>query len=132
MPFIGFVWATIICIPFWLIVILLVKIGLVSLSTIVLSVLAFWGLFLFLLRNSTQEAKIKFPCYELRSISELDWQKVSEIRAMKIIVDYFDPVTPALSDLLLGKEIVVSNKIIRLLSPSSSACNVISFSSDNI
>jgi hypothetical protein len=123
MPFTGFVWATIICIPFWLIVILLVKIGLFSFNAIVLVILAYLGLFLFLSQESTREAKIKFPCYELRNISELDWQKVSEIRAMEILVDYFDPVTPVLSDLLLGKEIVVSNRVLRLPSPSISACN---------
>lgn len=122
MPFTGFVWGTIICIPFWLIVILLIRIGLVSFNTIVLVVLAYLGLFLFLTRKSTREAKIEFPCYELRNTSELDWQNVSEIRAMEILADYFDPVNPALSDLLLGKEIVVSNKVLRLPSSSISAC----------
>jgi hypothetical protein len=122
MPIIGLAWAIMICIPFWLIVIMLVKIEVVSLSTIVLVAIAFLGLPFLLLRDSNKEAEIKFPYYEIRNISELDWQKVSEIRAMKILVDYFDPVNPALSDLLLGKEIVVSNKVLRLSSPSISAC----------
>jgi hypothetical protein len=122
MPIIGFAWAAIICIPFWLIVIMLVKFGLVSLSAIVVVGISFLGLFFLLLRSFTKETEIQFPCYELRNISELNWQKVSEIRAMEIIADYFDPVYPALSDLLLGKEIVVPNKVLRLPSSSISAC----------
>jgi hypothetical protein len=121
-PIIGFAWAAIICIPFWLIVIILVKFGLIYLSAIVVVAIFFWGLFFFLLRGFTKETEIRFPCYELRNISELDWQKVSEIRAMEILADYFDPVYPALSNLLLGKEIVVTNKVLRLPSSSISAC----------
>ena len=47
MPFSGIIWATIICIPFWIIVILFVKIGIIAMETIILIGLVLSGLFLF-------------------------------------------------------------------------------------
>ena len=116
MQFSGIVLAMIICIPFWLLVILFVKTGLINLSTLIISVLSLLGLFFFLSLHSTHRAKIKFPCYEVRHIGDPEWHKISEIKTMKILADYFDPITPALSKILTGEEIIISNQVYRLRS----------------
>ena len=114
MPFSGIVWAMIICIPFWLFVILLVKTGLINLSTLIISVLALLGLLFILFLRYTHHTNIKFPCYEVRNIGDLEWHEISEIKTMKILVEYFYPVTPVLSRLLKGEEIIASDQIYRL------------------
>ena len=122
MPLTGFIWATIICIPFWLIVILPVATGIVSLNTIIILVLPILGLPLFLLMCYKQETKFLFPCYAVKHIGESKWHTVSEIRAMEILVDHFDSITPTLSKLLMGEEILVSNQVVRLQSSNRHAC----------
>jgi hypothetical protein len=113
MPFFGIMWATIICVPFWLIVI---KIGL-AFSTIIFIDLALVGVGLLLLLplTSKQITTIRFPSYEFKYIGDRVWQIVSEKKAMERLVDGFDAVTPAISRILKGEEIIVSNEIYRLL-----------------
>jgi predicted PurR-regulated permease PerM len=115
--FAGIIWATIFCIPFWLIVIFFVKIGLVTLSTIILVVLALVGLILFLFLTDPQITitTFRFPIYELRYVGDHVWHIVSEKEVMERLVDAFDPITPAISRILMGEEIIVSNEIYRLL-----------------
>jgi hypothetical protein len=57
MPFAGIVWATIICIPFWLIVISFVKSGIIAMETITFVGLVFSGLLLFLIFTSSPNTK---------------------------------------------------------------------------
>lgn len=57
MPFGGIIWATIICIPFWLGVILLVKAGVIAMETIIFVGLILSGLLLFLILTSPQKTK---------------------------------------------------------------------------
>ena len=57
MPFAGIIWGTIICIPFWLIVILFVKSGIIAMETIIVVGLVFSGLLLFLILTSPQNTK---------------------------------------------------------------------------
>jgi hypothetical protein len=47
-PFAEIMWGLIICIPFWLVVILLVKAGVIAIQTIIFMGLILLGLFLFL------------------------------------------------------------------------------------
>ena len=54
-------------------------------------------------------------CYEVRHIDENEWYKISEKTVMERLVDNFDPVTPILSRMLTGEEIVVSQKIYRVV-----------------
>ena len=55
MAFRGFIWGTIICVPFWLIVILLVKPGDIAMETIISVGLALSGLLLFLILASLKK-----------------------------------------------------------------------------
>ena len=57
MPFAGFIWGTIICVPFWLIVILFVKTGIIAMETIIFVGLVLSGLLLFLILTSPQNTK---------------------------------------------------------------------------
>jgi hypothetical protein len=56
----------------------------------------------------------KLPCYEAKHIGENEWQKISEKIVMERLVDSFDPVTPIISKMLRGQEIVVSREIYRV------------------
>ena len=56
MAFRGFIWGTIICVPFWLIVILVVKAGVIAMKTIIFVGLALLGLLLFLILTSQKKS----------------------------------------------------------------------------
>ena len=116
MKFRGFIWGMIICIPFWLIVILLVKSGIIAAETIIFAGLALLGMFLFL--PSSLNTKINFPGYpgyEVRHIDEHEWHNISEKKVMEILADSFDPLSPTISRMLMGEEIIVSQEIYRAL-----------------
>jgi len=53
----GIIWGTIICIPFWLIVILFVKAGIIAMETIIFVGLVLSGLLLFFILASPQKTK---------------------------------------------------------------------------
>ena len=57
MPFAGIIWSTIICIPFWLTVILFVKTGIIAMETIIFVGLVLSGLLLFLILTSSPNTK---------------------------------------------------------------------------
>ena len=84
-------------------------------ATIVLIGLALLGLLLLLILPSSQNTKIIFPCYEVRHIDEHEWHEISEKTVMERLVDSFDQVTPIISRMLKGEEIIVSQEIYRLL-----------------
>lgn len=51
--------------------------------------------------------------YEFKHFGENKWQKVSEKTVMEKLVDNFDPVTPILSKILSGEEIITAHGIYR-------------------
>jgi hypothetical protein len=59
MPFSGIIWGTIICVPFWLIVILLIKAGVIAMETLIFVglILSVSGLLLFLILSTPQNTK---------------------------------------------------------------------------
>jgi hypothetical protein len=54
-------------------------------------------------------------CFEVRHIDENEWHKISEKAVMERLVDSFDPVTPVLSKILRGEEIILSHEIYRAI-----------------
>jgi hypothetical protein len=84
--------------------------------TIILIGLALFGLVLLLILPSSQNPKTIFPCFEVRHIDEHEWQVISEKTVMERLVDSFDQVTPIISRMLKGEEIIASQDIYRLLS----------------
>ena len=59
--------------------------------------------------------EIELTCYEVRHIDERTWHKISEKTVMERLVDSFDPVTPVLSKILAGEEIIVLQEIYRVV-----------------
>jgi hypothetical protein len=51
--------------------------------------------------------------YEFKHFGAHNWQKVSEKVVMEKLVDNFDPVTPIISKILSGEEIITSQGIYR-------------------
>ena len=59
--------------------------------------------------------EFELTCYEVRQIDEDEWHKISEKTVMERLVDSFDPVTPVLSKILRGEEIILSHEIYRAI-----------------
>ena len=58
---------------------------------------------------------IELTCYEVRHIGEHEWHKISEKIVIERLVDNFDPVTPIISRMLMGEEIIVSQEVFRVV-----------------
>jgi hypothetical protein len=59
--------------------------------------------------------EFEFTCYEVRHIDEDEWHKISEKTVMERLADSFDPVTPVLSKILRGEEIILLHEIYRVI-----------------
>jgi hypothetical protein len=58
--------------------------------------------------------KFKLTCFEVKRLGENSWQEVPEKMFLEKLVDYFDPVTPAISEMLRGGEIATPREIYRI------------------
>ena len=59
--------------------------------------------------------EFELTCYEVKHIGKHGWQKIAEKTVMERLVDSFDPVTPIISRMLRGEEIIVSQEIYRVI-----------------
>ena len=62
----------------------------------------------------TKEMIFKLPQFEIKNFSENDWNRVSEKDFLFELMDTFELITPVLSDLLQGKEIITNFCIYRI------------------
>jgi len=60
------------------------------------------------------EMIFKLPKFEIKNFSENDWNRVSEKDFLFELMDTFELITPVLSDLLQGKEIITNFCIYRI------------------
>jgi len=63
--------------------------------------------------NST-EMIFKLPKFEIKNFSENGWTRVSEKDFLLKLVDTFELITPVLSDLVQGKEIITNFCVYRI------------------
>jgi len=56
----------------------------------------------------------KLPKFEIKNFSENDWNRISEKDFLLKLVDSFELITPVLSDLFQGKEIITNFYIYRI------------------
>jgi len=54
------------------------------------------------------------PKYEVRDVDGGRWVDISEKKFMETLVDFFDRVTPIMTDILDGKEVITPYGIYRL------------------
>ena len=54
------------------------------------------------------------PQFEVKHISEEDWNRVSEKAFLKSLLNNFTHITPIISEMYKGKEIVTSKAIFRI------------------
>ncbi|MDH3723263.1 MAG: hypothetical protein OER74_17335 [Desulfobacteraceae bacterium] len=54
------------------------------------------------------------PKYEVRDVDGGRWVDISEKKFMETLVDFFDQVTPIMTDILDGKEVITPYGIYRL------------------
>jgi len=52
--------------------------------------------------------------FQVKYLDEDDWQEVSETFVLEKLVDNFDRLTPLLSELVQGKEIITPEGIFRM------------------
>ena len=60
------------------------------------------------------EMIFNLPQFEIKNFSENDWNRVSEKDFLLKLVDTFELITPVLSDLIQGKEIITNYRIYRI------------------
>ncbi len=58
--------------------------------------------------------KFKMPQFEVKCFHEEDWQEVSETAFLQSLLDNFNRITPTISEMFQGKEIVTSTAIFRI------------------
>jgi len=58
--------------------------------------------------------QIDMPKYEVRNVDGDRWEDVSEKNFMETLVNIFDQVTPIMTDILDGKEVITPYGIYRL------------------
>jgi hypothetical protein len=52
--------------------------------------------------------------YEFKVSNSDDWQRVPEKLVLEKLVDFFDPLTPLLADMIQGKEVTTPEDIFRM------------------
>jgi hypothetical protein len=52
--------------------------------------------------------------YEFKNSNSDEWHRVSETIVLQKLVDFFDPLTPLLTEMLQGKEITTPEGIFRM------------------
>jgi hypothetical protein len=60
------------------------------------------------------QMQFKISQYEFKDFTSDDWQKVSEKFVLGKLVDVFDLITPSLSKMIQGNEIITPEGIFRL------------------
>lgn len=58
--------------------------------------------------------QFKISQYEFKDSHSDNWQKVSETFVLEKLVDVFDPLTPLLSEMVQGKEVITPEGVFRL------------------
>jgi DNA mismatch repair protein MutH len=58
--------------------------------------------------------QFKISQYEFKDSNSDDWQEVSEMIALGKLADVYDRLTPLLSEMLQGKEIITPEGIFRM------------------
>ena len=58
--------------------------------------------------------QIDMPKYEVCDVDGGRWEDVSEKNIMEVLVDIFDQITPIMTDILHGKEVITPYGIYRL------------------
>ena len=58
--------------------------------------------------------QLDMPKYEVRNVDGELWEDVSEKNVMETLVDIFDQITPILTEILHGKEVITPYGIYRL------------------
>jgi hypothetical protein len=58
--------------------------------------------------------QIEMPKYEVRNVDGGLWEDISEKNFMETLVDIFDQVSPIMTDILHGKEVITRFGIYRL------------------
>jgi hypothetical protein len=58
--------------------------------------------------------KLNMTRFEVKDFEKDEWQEISEKTAVEKLVDSFDQVTPLISKMLQGEEIITSHGIYRI------------------
>ena len=60
--------------------------------------------------------QFKIACFEVKKFGEEDWKEVPEKTALEKLVDHFNPVSPVITKMLQGDEVVAEKEIYRIKS----------------
>ena len=65
-------------------------------------------------QGTVRRMQIDMPKYEVRDVDGGRWVDISEKKFMETLVGFFDQVTPIMTDILDGKEVITPYGIYRL------------------
>jgi hypothetical protein len=60
--------------------------------------------------------QFKISCFEVKRVGEEDWKQVPEKMVLERLADCFNPVTPIITQMLQGNEVVAEAEIYRIRS----------------
>jgi hypothetical protein len=52
--------------------------------------------------------------FEFKRLGRKDWEEVSEINALEKLVDRYGRITPVLTDMIKGKEVITPDGVFRI------------------
>jgi len=58
--------------------------------------------------------KFKMLHYEIRYFDKTKWEKISEVEVLESLQDVFVRITPALKDMIQGKQVTTPDAIYRI------------------
>jgi hypothetical protein len=58
--------------------------------------------------------QFKISCFEVNNLGEDEWQEASERTVLNRLTECFDPITPILTKMMEGNEIVAQREIYRI------------------
>ena len=56
----------------------------------------------------------KMPCYEAKYFNKTSWEEISDIELMDGLYKIYHKITPAIKEMIQGKEIQTSEAVYRL------------------
>ncbi len=58
--------------------------------------------------------EIKLTCFEVKKVGEENWREIPEKMVLEKLIDHFNPVSPIISKMLQGNEVVAETEIYRI------------------
>ena len=66
----------------------------------------------------------KMLCYEVKYYDKNCWEKISETKVLECLQETFDRVTPAIQEMIQGKQVLTPTAAYRVKTDADPQCNL--------